>query len=537
MTDVKAFLSPRTGNRIPFWRDVRVLGVVGQLAFIVFVIFFFRTIGSNFIGNIEKLGKAQFICNDGSYSLRCMFDFMQTQAGFEIAETPLSYEVTDSYWYALSMGILNTLKVAVLAILGSTVLGTLTGIARLSNNWLVRSIAKWYIELIRNTPLLVQIVVIYFVVFLTLPQSSKAIQAFNLPIFLSQRSLSFPRLVPTASFSLLLAFLILGIIEFQVLWIALGKRQTETGRNNHRMLWGLAGLILIAGLGWLVSPRILDSEGILIPKSSRMRSVDQAEQVVLDRAGVDHLPDLQRLTPEQRADAALKICTLQSGTSEANVASVLRSQDIPFRVVKRAENASLAAEGLLTEECDAVAASKSVLTAQLTAMETPASYLILNVPQKPLVWSVPRREGLNIAGGVKVSPEFAGLLTALVIYAGAFIAEIVRAGILSVSKGQKDAAIALGLTEGQRLRLIVLPQALRVIIPPIISEYLGTIKDSSLGIAIGFPEMYNVSYTIINQSGRSIQVITIIMVVYLMISLATSALLNWYNTRIQFVER
>jgi general L-amino acid transport system permease protein len=125
----------------------------------------------------------------------------------------------------------------------------------------------------------------------------------------------------------------------------------------------------------------------------------------------------------------------------------------------------------------------------------------------------------------------------LVLFYGSNLAEIVRAGILAISKGQNEAARALGLTEGQRLQLIVLPQALRVIIPPGIGVALSLAKDTSLGIAIGFPDMYAVSYTTMNQSGRVLQVFILIMLMYMLISLAFSVLLNWYNEKIKLVER
>jgi len=155
-------------------------------------------------------------------------------------------------------------------------------------------------------------------------------------------------------------------------------------------------------------------------------------------------------------------------------------------------------------------------------------------PHRASLGGAPR---LNVAGGVKLSPEFSALLIGLIIYTAAFIAEIVRAGIQSVPKGQTEAARALGLTEGQRLQLVVLPQALRVIIPPLTSQYLNLTKNSSLAIAIGFPDLYSVAYTTINQSGRAVQLILVVMLTYLVMSLATSGLLNWYNERVKLVER
>jgi len=144
---------------------------------------------------------------------------------------------------------------------------------------------------------------------------------------------------------------------------------------------------------------------------------------------------------------------------------------------------------------------------------------------------------LNFVGGYKLTPNFAAILLGLVIYTGAFIAEIVRAGIQSVPKGQSEAARALGLSESQRLQLVVLPQALRVIIPPLTSQYLNLVKNSSLSIAVGYPDLWVTSFITLNQSGQSVQVFVMVMSIYLSFSLSISALLNWYNRRIALVER
>jgi general L-amino acid transport system permease protein len=163
--------------------------------------------------------------------------------------------------------------------------------------------------------------------------------------------------------------------------------------------------------------------------------------------------------------------------------------------------------------------------------------LLAGVAERPVVLSVPVQEGLNVVGGTRMTPEYAALLFGLVVYTAAFIAEIVRAGILSVQRGQNEAARALGLTEMQRLQLVVLPQALRVIIPPLTSQYLNLTKNSSLAIAVGYPDLVAVTNTIGNQAGRPIQVVALVMLSYLALSLAISALLNWYNQRVAIVER
>jgi general L-amino acid transport system permease protein len=150
----------------------------------------------------------------------------------------------------------------------------------------------------------------------------------------------------------------------------------------------------------------------------------------------------------------------------------------------------------------------------------------------PLPGNVPVLEGFNFAGGIVVTPEFAALLVGLSIYTAAFIAEIVRAGVLAVSRGQWEAAFAIGLTRAQALRRVVMPQALRVIIPPAASQYLNIAKNSSLAVAIGYPDLVSVANTAINQTGQAIEGVAIIMAVYLTISLSISAFMNWYNARI-----
>jgi general L-amino acid transport system permease protein len=155
----------------------------------------------------------------------------------------------------------------------------------------------------------------------------------------------------------------------------------------------------------------------------------------------------------------------------------------------------------------------------------------------PLALDWPALRGFNFAGGAAVSPEFGALLIGLVVYTGSFIAEIVRAGILAVSWGQSEAAMALGLSPGQRMRLVVLPQALRVIVPPMTSEYLSLTKNSSLAVIIGYPDLVSVANTTINQTGQAVEGITMIMAVYLVISLTISLAMNVYNRAVALVER
>lgn len=541
MSQISATPSPPTSNSFvsriaSYIFDVRFLGVLGQIAFIIVLILGARTLFSNFAGNAAKLGEAQFICRDGSFSYRCAYDFMDNEAGFDISDAPLEYTNTDSYWWAFYNGILNTFRVGLLAVFATTILGTLAGIARMSENWLVAKIALAYVEIIRNTPLLIQLLLIYFSIILALPDIKEAIQPFGLPIFLSNRGLNLPWPLLTSSASAWIAFLVLGVIQFQVLWIILGKREEVTGHKSNRFVWGLVGFIVIALIGWFVSSAVANNEGLLVTRGSRIRDIEDIEKIMLSRAGVNHIDDFDTLSDEKRAEVALKVCVLRDFASEPNFTNKLRAMNIPY-VVDRAGSPDRATADFAEGKCEVFAAPKSVLAAEIATLESPGAHLIVSISETPVVWHIPHFEGFNVVGGYSMTGEFFALFIGLTVFYGGGLAEDVRAGIMSVSKGQTEAARALGLSEGQRLQLIVLPQALRVVIPPLISTYLSLMKDTSLGLAVAFPEMYLISQTLLNQSGRALQIMIIIMLVYLSISLTFSVLLNWYNSRVVFAER
>jgi len=536
ITDPPSQTELQAQQSVPFWRDTRILGVFGQIGFIILAILIFRVIFGNFATNVDKLGESQFICRDGTFSYLCAFDFMDSEAKFDISDTVLDYTNTDSYWYAFLNGILNTLKVGLLAVVTTTFLGLFVGIARLSKNWLVNKVALAYIELFRNTPILLQLFFIYFTVILAFPDVRDAAQPFGLPIFITNRGLSLPAPQLTASAAIWLAFLILGVIQFQVMWILLGRREEKTGRSSNRWGWGILSFLIIVGMGWFVAGALSDTQGLLTPKASRIREIEDLEQIVLNKTGLNFLADLDTLSEEEIAAATFQFCVLRDSVSETNLTRQLRGMGIPYQV-NRFARYDQATDAYNEGECEAIAASKSVLASERATLENASAHLIVAVSETPLVWSMPAFEGLNIAGGSRLRPEFTALLIGLTLFYGAIMAEIVRAGIQSVGKGQNEAARALGLNESQRLSLVVLPQALKVIIPPLIGIYLSLMKDTSLGVALGFPDMYAVSRTIQNQSGRALQMVILMMLVYLTISLVFSLLLNWYNDRNKMVER
>jgi len=383
---------------VPFWRNERVLRIIAQIVFLLIAF----AVGTWMLFNYKQ--------RESIFS----FNFLKEEASFHLAEG-IPFSPTDSYARAFLVGVVNTIRVAGLGMIFATILGLIAGIARLSDNWLVSRIAGIYIEIIRNTPLLVQLFFLYFAVIIKLPRIQEALVLPG-PVFLSNRGIVLPWVHITDSFSSWLPFLFMALIGAVVLLIMRGRGVQRTGRPSFNLLWVGVPLIVIPWLGWL-----LISSAPLLP-------------------------------------------------------------DLPEMISK----------------------SGGVL---------------------------------KVEGGTKLSSEFAALLIGLVVYTGAFIAEVVRAGIMAVPKGQTEAARAQGFTQGQILRLIILPQALRVIIPPLISQYLNLTKNSSLAIGIGFLDLYAVSNTMLNQSGRVVEVFLMIMASYLSMSLTISLIMNIVNRRSQIVER
>ncbi|MFN6572227.1 ABC transporter permease subunit [Dendronalium sp. ChiSLP03b] len=306
-----------TNSKPPIWRDRRFWRIAGQFI----TVFVTAVIVTMLLGNLKR--------NLQQLGIQFGFDFLKQQASFDIGETLIAYNPTDTYSRALWVGLINSLRIAVTGIFFATVVGVSAGIARLSDNWLVRNIALVYVEIFRNIPLLLQLLFWYFAVFLGFPKA------------------------------------------------------------ENKISWGFIGL---------------SQNGLELP------------------------------------------------------------------------------------------------------------------------WFT-------------LSPEFAALLLGLIFYTGAFIAEIVRGGIQSVAKGQWEAARSLGLKPGLVMRLVIFPQALRVIIPPLTSQYLNLTKNSSLAIAIGYPDIYFVASTTFNQTGKAVEVILLLMLTYLTLSLTISVVMNLFNRTVQIQER
>lgn len=383
---------------IPLWRDVRVIRAVTQILSAILIVFLVVFFVSNVISAANSRG------------ISLGFDFLGTSAGFPISESVVDYDEADSYLYAFGVGLLNTLKVALIGIVLATALGLVAGISRLSSNWIVSKIAGFYIETIRNVPLLVQLFFWYFGVFQLLPLVRESIK-WPGPIYLNNRGIFLTWASPSPSFSVWLGIVVLSVLIAISVHIGLTRYQSRTGRSLYPLVSSIAFVVVVSLVAWFV------------------------------------------------------------------------------------------------------------------------------MPQSPLIKEVPVLGRFNFQGGLRFSPEFSALLVGLVVYTGTFIAEIVRSGIQSVDRGQVEAAKSLGFSNLQALRLIIFPQALRVIIPPLISQFLNLTKNSSLAIVIGFPDLFAVGRIMINQAGRAIPIFVLIMISYLVMSLIFSVIGNVYNRRVKITER
>ncbi|MCD4686461.1 MAG: ABC transporter permease subunit [Anaerolineae bacterium] len=384
---------------IPFWRDIRVLQVLAQIAFLIGVVFVGFLLFNNLINN---LANSNIVIN---------FRMVERPFGTMISEGTTNFKPGESSNLdALVVGVRNTLRVVIVGLIGSTIMGVLIGIGLLSGNFLVRTVSLSYVELFRNTPLLVQLYFIYRGLRITMPM--KLVDSITLPgpVYINRRAINFPLIEGTDTANRLYIALAIGVTIGLALWVWRLRLMDQTGKPANTVRWFLPPVIGLAVIGWLLA-----------------------------------------------------------GT--------------PFSV------------------------------------------------------DYPALKGLNFKGGDRLSIEYITLTLGLILYTAAFIADIVRAGIQAVSYGQIEAARAQGLSGSQTLRLIVLPQAMRLIIPPLGNQYLNLAKNSSLGIAVSFFDVYNVSNEISNVTGQSVAVFAIMMIIYLSMSLIISLIMNGLNYSMRLRER
>jgi general L-amino acid transport system permease protein len=385
-------------QRTAFYNDPVIRGYIYQVVIIGIVVAFGYWLITNAIINLRAQGKT------------FGFDFLWNTAGFDIFFKLIPYDRASTYFDVFKVGLLNTLFVSIFGIIIATVLGFVLGIARLSKNWLIATIASVYVEFTRNIPPLLQLFIWYFSVLKVMPPVKQSLTLGDL-FFLNGRGLYGPMPV-----------------------------------FDDRFVWTLAAVVV------------------------------------------------------------------------AIVATVMMRRWARLRLEKTGQRFPV------------------FLTAVAILLGVPAIVYLLSGTQ--VTWNVPSLQGFNFRGGFSAPPELTALILGLSFYHATFIGENVRAGIQAVSHGQTEAAQSLGLQDNDRLRLVIIPQAMRVIIPPTTSEYLSLAKNSSLGAAIAFPELVSIfSGTALNQAGRAIEIVGMTMAVYLTFSLLTSFLMNAYNARVALVER
>lgn len=391
--------TPQTAPGKPsLWNDPQKRGILIQALVLISIFAFFAYIFSNTLHNYAQRG------------ISTGFAFLDKSAGFGISQTLVPYTESDTYLRVFWVGLLNTLLAAGLGIVTATILGFIVGVARLSKNWLVSTVATVYIELFRNIPVLLQIIFFYSLLLKVLPNVKNSLSVGD-TVFFNNRGMFIPNPLPEAGFSWTVwAFIIAVVVVIALNWLA--KRIREQTGKQWPMFWISFALLILVPL----------------------------------------------------------ITFFSTGS--------------------------------------------------------------------PLAWELPTQGKFNLQGGVRVIPELIVLWLSLSIYTAAFIAEIVRSGIQSVSHGQTEAASALGLNHSQTLKLVVIPQAMRVIIPQLTSQYLNLTKNTSLATAVAYPDLVSVfAGTSLNQTGQAIEIIFMTMLFYLGVSLAISFFMNWYNDKMALVER
>lgn len=401
--------------------DTRYRSMTIQIVALIGILLFFGWLINNTATNLATLGKP------------IQFKFLGEPAGYDINQRLLDYSSRDTHLRASFMGLLNTLILAVLGCITATIVGVLVGVLRLSNNWLIARLMTVYIEMFRNVPVLLWIIIVFSIMIETMP----------------------------------------------------APRDFKSGEASMALFDTMA----------------VTNRGVYIPEALFSRGL-----------GDIALFGQSSLRFEISLDLMLFLAVLFAGIYGA------------MRVKKRADKIQNETGVRPTTWWQRLA--------------------LIFIPSILVLWALgfylgyPELKGFNFKGGTHMRNSLIALWIALSLYTAAFIAENVRAGIMAISKGQSEAAAALGISPSRTMSLIILPQALRVIIPPLISQYLNLTKNSSLAIAVGYMDLTGTLMGItLNQTGRELETVLMGMAIYLAISLSISAVMNWYNNSVKLVER
>jgi His/Glu/Gln/Arg/opine family amino acid ABC transporter permease subunit len=527
-----------------------------QIVFVVLVVLGIWVVWSNIYNTLL------------SRNLLPTFSFLERRAGFAITASPEWYSADSTYGEAFLVGVMNTLQVVTVGLVLATVIGILLGIFLLSNNWLIKTVSRWYVEILRNTPLLVQLIFWYFVVWLSLPEGdinlpAEAVMIVPLRLFIYLFVMigvwlyglrkRLPRRMFNGIFSAVLLLeviyryvgdgydilLPLTVVGFLLMVIASFRKALPDGAEGflrgmglilvmqiigHAMLDGLAALKVIDHArviyGEVFPAFILGRQGFVMPEVTLTANFTVLAIAIaigfflafLTYRGLGILIDQTGFAIPRTFYALLILgIVLVVGWFLA------RAQPLPETVT---------IDGVTVPLEQAIAENR--LEGDDALLYTP----------DPMVVRIPERNRFGrVLVGLELAPSYMALLLGLVIYTSAFIGEIVRAGIQAVPFGQLEAARSLGLSNGQTLRMIILPQALRIIIPPLGNQYLNLSKNSSLAAAIAYADTYQIGQTVMNQSGQSITGFFLVLVVYLTMSLIIAFFMNLVNSRFQIVTR
>lgn len=534
-------------------RNLQVLQAIAQIIFVIVFVSSLFILWSNISSTLAER------------NLNPTFDFLSNRAGFDISEKPSWYTPNKTYGQAFLVGIINTLRIVSVGLVLATIIGCLLGIFLLSRNWLIRTISRTYVEILRNTPLLVQLIFWYFVVMFGLPSDDITVPAegiFTLPL----RMLVYPVLLGAAWFAVRrriapyrtvegvfagavlveLGYWLLGsgtivvmlaaVIGVVLIALSRDKRFSPAGRGQllgigaafagQAVLTGIIAVLVSAGViaasaTWReVFPAVyISRRAFVFPEFAATNTFQTWLVIVLIGAVIGYGVYRYLMAYAERTGKlipsglyGIMVLVLIAGVGWA----IIRSQPEPSEIVFNGETINVAE----AREAGSIGFREEV-----------------EITRRPVIVSAPQRGRFRFEVGTRVSPEYMALLLGLVVYTSAFIGEIVRAGIQAVSHGQLEAARAIGLTTPQTLRLVVMPQALRLIIPPLSNQYLNLAKNSSLATAVAFADTYQIGQTMMNQSGQSVTGFTMILVTYLTMSLVISAVMNVVNSRFQLITR
>ena len=497
-------------ERPPLYRDVTVVKWVVQI-----------------IALLLTLGALWFLANQAGDNLKASnvptdYDFLSVNPGIDLS-SGIDTD-PDTGGRALWVGMVNTLRMAIAGIFVATLIGVLVGLSRLSNNWLLKKLGTVFVENLRNVTLLVQIL-FYGAVFASLDRVSLDVGPVNGWFHVSNKGLSMPRVHIADGFYQWMIVIIIGLFAANFLRKRRIAQQDLSGEETYPILSAFGLIVVFGALGWFIHPIFGFVGNIFDALSSAVSAVPEGALQVL-------------------------VAVLSVGTSVYWIRGFLNSRRTPaglakltdddyFRMIFAGVGGVLGAvfflviwPGLSSWMINSGSDLFEVLGNKFGNGRSgrPVDVALPDIVQ---VGKFPNYgpSGLNFSIG------FAAVFFGVVFYTSAFIAEIVRGGILAVPKGQTEAAAALGLRRSTALRRVIIPQAARVMLPPLGNQYLNLTKNTSLAIAVGYSDIVQVGQTVYNQTGKTLPVVSIWMFFYLSCSLSISVIVNFFNVRMRIVER